>query len=111
MVETVTAVENIDAIAAVDGVDVVYIGPSDLASSAGLPPQLALTNPDHRALVERIAMACKKAGRWSGMHTPSADVSWYIEQGFRMFPIHRDLPAYQEGLAHALAQARASFPQ
>ena len=110
MVETVAGVENIDAIAAVEGVDVVYIGPSDLASSAGMPPQLALTDPDHRMLVERIAAACRKAGRWSGMHPPTADVSWYIEQGFRMFPIYRDLPALQAGLATALAEARASFP-
>ena len=49
MVETVTGVENIDEIAAVPGVDVVYVGPSDLASSAGLPPQLKLADPKHRA--------------------------------------------------------------
>jgi 4-hydroxy-2-oxoheptanedioate aldolase len=108
MVETVKGVENIDAIAAVEGVDVVYVGPSDLASSAGMPPQLALKDPAHRELVERIAAACRNAGVWAGMHPPSPDVSWYVEQGFRMFPVYRDLPAFQEGLAAAIAEGKAS---
>jgi 4-hydroxy-2-oxoheptanedioate aldolase len=109
MVETVRGVENIDAIAAVEGVDVVYVGPSDLASSAGMPPQLALTTAPHRELVERIARACRNAGVWAGMHPPSPDVSWYVEQGFRMFPVYRDLPAFQEGLAAAIGEANASL--
>ena len=108
MVETVTGVENIDAIAAVEGVDVVYIGPSDLASSAGLPPMLALKEDSHRELVERIAAACTKAGKWSGIHPPSPDVGWYRDQGFNLLPVYRDLPALQEGAVASLETARAS---
>lgn len=111
MVETVTGVENIDAIAAVDGVDVVYIGPSDLASSAGLPPMLALKEDSHRQLVERIAAACAKAGKWSGIHPPTPDVGWYRDQGFNLLPVYRDLPALQEGATAALDTARASTGQ
>jgi 4-hydroxy-2-oxoheptanedioate aldolase len=109
MVETVTGVENIDEIAAVPGVDVVYVGPSDLASSAGLPPQLKLVDPKHRALVEKIAAACRSADRWCGIHPPSADVAWYRDQGFNLLPIYRDLPAFQEGTVAALAEARRSL--
>lgn len=108
MVETVTGVDNIDAIAAVDGVDVVYVGPSDLASSAGLPPMLALQEGSHRALVERIAAACAKAGTWSGIHPPTPDVGWYRDQGFNLLPVYRDLPALQEGATAALDIARSS---
>ena len=108
MVETVEGVENIDAIAAVDGVDVVYIGPSDLASSAGLPPMLALKEDSHRELVERIAAACARAGKWSGIHPPTPDIGWYREQGFNLLPVYRDLPALQEGATEAIAVARAS---
>jgi 4-hydroxy-2-oxoheptanedioate aldolase len=109
MVETVTGVENIDEIAAVPGVDVVYVGPSDLASSAGLPPQLTLTDPRHRALVETIAAACRRADRWCGIHPATPDVAWYREQGFNLVPIYRDLPAFQEGCQAALAEARRSL--
>lgn len=91
------------------GVDVVNVGPSDLASSAGLPPQLQLANPKHRALVEKIAAACRKAGRWCGIHPPSADVAWYRDQGFNLLPIYRDLPAFQEGAQVAIAEARNSL--
>ena len=108
MVETVTGVENIDAIAAVEGVDVVYIGPSDLASSAGLPPMLALKEDSHRELVERIAAACARAGKWSGIHPPTPDVGWYRDQGFNLVPVYRDLPALQEGAVASIAAARAS---
>jgi 4-hydroxy-2-oxoheptanedioate aldolase len=109
MVETERGVDNIAEIARVPGVDVVYVGPSDLASSAGLPPQLALQEGRHRELVQRIAKGCHEAGTWCGIHPPSPDVSWYWEQGFRMFPVHRDLPAYQEGLAAALAEGKKSL--
>ncbi|MDQ3343590.1 MAG: aldolase/citrate lyase family protein [Actinomycetota bacterium] len=108
MVETVTAVENIDAIAAVDGVDVVYIGPSDLAASAGMPPMLALKDDSHRQLVERIAGACKKAGKWIGMHPPTPDIAWYQDHGFNLLPVYRDLPALQEGATAAIETARTS---
>lgn len=106
MVETVTGVERIDEIAAVDGVDVVYIGPSDLASSAGLPPMLALQDTAHRRLVERIAEACARAGRRCGIHPPTPDVAYYTELGFSLLPVYRDLPALQEGAGAALATGR-----
>ncbi|WP_432975985.1 HpcH/HpaI aldolase family protein [Dactylosporangium sp. CA-233914] len=109
MVETETGVNNIDEIVAVDGLDVVYVGPSDLAASAGLPPQLAVQPGRHQELVERIAVACRKAGRWSGIHPSSADVAWYRDQGFSLFPIYRDLAAFQEGCTTSLALARASL--
>jgi 4-hydroxy-2-oxoheptanedioate aldolase len=111
MVETVTGVDNIDEIAAVDGVDVVYIGPSDLASSAGMTPMLALKEAAHRELVERIAAACQRAGKYSGIHPPSPEVAWYRDQGFNLLPVYRDLPALQEGATAALSDARASVGQ
>jgi 4-hydroxy-2-oxoheptanedioate aldolase len=109
MVETETGVDNIEEIASVDGVDVVYVGPSDLASSSGLPPQLALQPGHHQELVERIAAACRKAGRWCGIHPPTPDVAWYHEQGFNLMPVYRDLPAFQDGLVASLDQARGSI--
>lgn len=61
MIEDVTALEEIDAIAATDGVDVIAIGPADLARAVG-----AGTEPDHPKLVsavERIAEATRGAGK------------------------------------------------
>lgn len=53
-VETVTGLQNLDAIAATDGVDAVFIGPADLSASMGLPGQM--THPDvDAAITEAIA--------------------------------------------------------
>lgn len=109
MVETEQGVDNIDAIAAVDGVDVVYVGPSDLASSSGLPPQLALQPGHHQDLVERIAAACRKAGKWSGIHPPTPEIEWYQQQGFDLLPVFRDLPAFEAAAVASLVMARESL--
>jgi 4-hydroxy-2-oxoheptanedioate aldolase len=106
MVETVTGVEQIEDIAAVDGVDVIYIGPSDLASSAGLPPMLELRDPEHLRLVRRVAEACESIGRWHGIHPPTPDIALYVELGFTLLPVYRDLPALQQGAAQAIATAQ-----
>ena len=68
MVETAAALENIDAILAVDGLDGVYVGPNDLVDLAGLGPAGA----DHadgpaRAAVETIGAACRRAGKLAGL--------------------------------------------
>lgn len=109
MVETVTGVERIDEIVAVEGLDAIHVGPSDLASSAGLPPMLELRHPEHRRLVERIARSCRDAGRWAGIHPASADIDWYVDQGFKTLPIYRDLPALEAGARQALATAQAAW--
>jgi 2-keto-3-deoxy-L-rhamnonate aldolase RhmA len=49
MIEDMEAVENIDAIAAIEGVDLLAVGPSDLSRSLGISGQ-----PDHPKLIEAI---------------------------------------------------------
>ncbi|MPZ59889.1 MAG: 2,4-dihydroxyhept-2-ene-1,7-dioic acid aldolase [Propionibacteriales bacterium] len=109
MVETVGAVERIEEIVAVEGVDAIHVGPSDLASSAGLTPMLELRDPEHLRLVRRIADACGEAGRWVGIHPPTPDVGMYVEMGFKVMPVYRDLPALQAGATSALDTATKSF--
>jgi 4-hydroxy-2-oxoheptanedioate aldolase len=108
MVETVAGVEAIDDIVAVEGVDAVHVGPSDLASSAGLPPMLELRHPEHQRLVERIADSCRRADRWVGIHPASAEIGPYLELGFKVLPIYRDLPALEAGARAAIETARAA---
>jgi 2-keto-3-deoxy-L-rhamnonate aldolase RhmA len=65
MVETAAALENVDAIAAVPGVDVVHIGSSDLSSDLGFPGQN--THPKVIEAIERVVAACRKHGKIPGM--------------------------------------------
>jgi 4-hydroxy-2-oxoheptanedioate aldolase len=108
MVESVRGVENINDITAVPGVDGIYVGPADLAISAGLQPTLTLEDPTHRRLVERIIKACQPHQLAVGTHVPTVEaVPTYIEMGFRMLTIHVDLPTLRAGLGRTVETARS----
>src|SRR3712207_1037607 len=82
MVETREALERVDEIAATPGVDGIYIGPSDLALSLGLPPTLEVREDEHAEAIERVRDACATNGIAAGIHAPSG--AWakrYIEAG------------------------------
>ena len=64
MIETPEAVENADAIAAVDGIDVLHIGASDLSTEMGIPGQY--THERMRAAFETVARAAKGSRQGDG---------------------------------------------
>ena len=68
-IETPEAVENVDSIAAVDGVDVLFVGPLDLSTSLGIPQQFE--HPDFIAALEKTLAACRKHGKVPGILTPT----------------------------------------
>jgi len=78
--ETQTALDNLDAIAATDGVDGVFIGPADLSASLGY-----LGNPTHPNVQAAIADAFRRiraAGKAPGMLTPDVKLAkQYFEWG------------------------------
>ena len=65
MIETGAALENVEEIAAVPGVDIVHIGSSDLSSDFGVPGEN--THPKVLAALERVVAACRKHGKIPGM--------------------------------------------
>src|SRR5262249_17191568 len=80
-VETRTALDQIDAIAAVDGIDGVFIGPSDLAASLG-----HLGNPQHadvQKAMENAVKRLKAVGKPAGILTGNEDEARrYIDCGY-----------------------------
>ncbi len=66
-VETVDAIERLDEIAAVDGVDGIFIGPADLSASMGLPGQTG--HPDVVAMIEATIGRIEAAGKPAGILT------------------------------------------
>jgi 4-hydroxy-2-oxoheptanedioate aldolase len=79
-IETVDAMERVDEIAAVDGVDVLFIGPTDLSHSLGLAGQLG--HPTVVEAMDRIARRTLAAGKWLGLlaATPDRAAEW-IDKG------------------------------
>ena len=79
--ETVEALEQIEEIVALEGIDGIFIGPFDLSITMGIPAQFK--NPDFIAAVNRIYTACKNAGKPVYIYTNNvAESRAYIEQGF-----------------------------
>ncbi|MDZ4765609.1 MAG: aldolase/citrate lyase family protein [Chloroflexota bacterium] len=69
--ESVEAVENAGAIAAVDGVDVVFVGPTDLSQSMGVPGQT--THPTVIDAIQRVIDAVTPTGKAVGIMTKSIE--------------------------------------
>jgi 4-hydroxy-2-oxoheptanedioate aldolase len=81
-IETIEGAEHAAAIAAVDGVDVVFIGPTDLGQSMGLPGQT--TTPLVQAKVDEIARAVIAKGKPVGCLTPTVELAAYqIKMGLQ----------------------------
>lgn len=80
-IETPEAVANVDAIAAVDGVDVLFIGPSDLSHSLGILGQF--DHPLYRDAVDKTGQAGTRHGKATGILLPKPeDLGFYRERGF-----------------------------
>jgi 2-keto-3-deoxy-L-rhamnonate aldolase RhmA len=65
MIESKAALDNIEAIAAVPGVDVVHIGTNDLSTDLGHPGEMS--HPEVLAAVERVVRACRANGKSAGV--------------------------------------------
>ena len=91
MIETKSAIENLEAILDVPGIAGVYIGPSDLGLSYGLAPKLNRDEPEILKAYEKIVRECGKRGIFPGIHTSgAADAANCIEMGFRLVTLMND---------------------
>lgn len=66
-IETPTAVDNIDEILEVEGIDVFYVGPTDLSANFGYPAE-GLKNNNVKLAIELITSKCEEMNRWVGLH-------------------------------------------
>ena len=106
MVETVEAIRNLDAILGVDGIDAVYIGPSDLGLSMGYPPTL-LPGAEVRAAIDDILRRTIASGKVAGIHCGSPGmVRQMLDGGFCLASLATDARLFTNTLATVLAEAR-----
>ncbi|MBR8167938.1 2,4-dihydroxyhept-2-ene-1,7-dioic acid aldolase [Burkholderia cenocepacia] len=90
-IETTEALDNLDAILAVEGLDGVYIGPADLSLSLGCRPTFDEVDPPVADAIERIRTAAKAAGKVVCIHNSGADVAMRrIRQGFDLVTVSSD---------------------
>lgn len=99
-IETVGAVEEVDEIAALDGVDLVFVGPSDLSQSLGVVGEL--THPRCLEALDRVAEACRRHGKHWGAVTPTPEYArLLIDKGCTLVSAVSDVKLITAGL-HAL---------
>lgn len=102
MIESAAGVDNAAAIAAVDGVDLIQVGPFDLSYELGIPGQFE--HPDFQAALERIEAAVLGAGKLlGGVPLPGLGFDALRERGYRMITLGADIPLFATGLKTALA--------
>ncbi len=107
-IETAIGLENVEAIAAVEGIDVLWIGHFDLTNFLGIPGQF--DHPDFHAALKRVTDACEKHGKIGGfMASDPENARSLIRQGFRMLAYGGDLWLYQQTLANGIAEVRKSL--
>ena len=85
MIETKQAMDNIDEICSVDGVDVLLIGPSDLSIELEVP--MEFESATYEAGLDKIAEGCARSGVVPGMYfiPPGMDPNWFVEKGYKFF--------------------------
>ena len=105
LIETVEGIEAVQHIAAVDGIDVLWVGHFDLTNSLGIPGQFQ--HPSYLEAVERVLAACRKHGKAAGFMVASPEeAEAKLEQGFRCLAYWGDIWLYQQALTNGLERTR-----
>ena len=105
-IETPGAVEDCEKIAAIDGVDLLFVGPSDLSQNLGVTGELF--HEKCLAAIDRVSAACRQHGKhWGAVCAGSDHADMLLEKGCRMISPSADVKLVQLGL-QAVA---AAYPQ
>lgn len=108
MIETAAALDNLDDIMSVDGLDAIYIGPSDLSIALGHEPTL---DPKAKVVldaIDAIRDAAVRHGVQPGIHAAGGEgARAWREQGFRFIALAADSFYLAEGARAQLRDARA----
>lgn len=109
MIETAQALDNLDAILSVEGLDAVYVGPGDLSLSLGCKPSFDDVEPPVQQAIEHILDRARAHGLVAGIHngTPEAALA-RIAKGFRFVTVSSDARIIAAGSQQILARMRAA---
>ena len=103
-IEDLEGINNAAAIASVEGVNIGFLGPSDLALSMGLEAG----HPDHEAALQTFREGCQRAGKPCGIPTKdAASTRARLAQGFQFIDLSNDLRFLEVTATQALIDARA----
>jgi 2-keto-3-deoxy-L-rhamnonate aldolase RhmA len=100
MIETLQAIDNVDDLLAVEGIDVFFIGPGDLSQNMGYPPAPPFGQPRPQAVIDKVALTVERiraAGKVAGTLVTADELPYWLEKGVQFFYVHSD-PFLRVGL-------------
>ena len=104
-IESRTGLDNVDAILAVPGVDIMFIGTFDLSVSLGFPE--CYDHPEIAKAIQRLIEAAQAHGKSAGMYVPSYELAEpWLKRGMRFFETAGDIRLIARGAADLMR----SFP-
>ena len=103
--ESPEAIGNLKSIATTPGVDAIYVGPSDLSVSLGIPGEIS--HPDEVNAINRVVDVCQKHAIAPGIHMSNLEMlkAW-IEKGMRFVTFSSDVDLLSGAAADGLAQLK-----
>jgi len=108
MIETAQALENLDAIMSVEGLDAVYIGPSDLSLALGCRPVFDDVDPPVAQAIDHVLERAKAHGLVAGIHNGTAEGALArVAKGFQFVTVSSDARLIAAGAQQVLAKMRA----
>jgi len=106
MVETRVAIDNLDEIVSVPGVDAVYVGPADLSVTLGLPPAPDQPDQSFTDALDRVIDACRRHDVIPGIAGNATTAPKRLKQGFRLVEVASDIGLLGLAARDALEQVR-----
>jgi 4-hydroxy-2-oxoheptanedioate aldolase len=111
MIETRTAIKNLDEILSVKGLDGIYLGPSDLSLSMGKTPTLDPVDPEVLAAIKDIAKRTRAKGMIAGAHTDSAaTAAKRYADGYQFCTLFNDIRVMANAATAMIKEARGQAP-
>jgi 4-hydroxy-2-oxoheptanedioate aldolase len=109
MIETADGLANVDEIAALPGIDALYIGPADLSLALGRTQRVDQTDPVMVEALDAILAAARRHGKVAGLHTATPTyAAAMIAKGFQLVTVATDAGFLEAEARRVVAVARSS---
>jgi len=106
-IETLSALEQVEEIALVDGVDLIFLGPADMSQSLGVTGDFM--NPKCLAAIDKISEGCRKAGKpWGVVPVNPEYAAMCVDKGCKMISVAADFRIINTGI-DAIKKAYGKF--
>jgi 4-hydroxy-2-oxoheptanedioate aldolase len=111
-IESARALQNLDEILSVPGIDVAFVGPNDLHAQLGLTPSTEGAEPEFTKALERIKTTASKHQVATGIFSRDGEAAIArLQQGFHMISVTTDISSLLTAATQNLATARATKPR